>query len=152
MQSEEQDLESFKRAFHGNSNAKGSIAKPGDFVQFFVERDPVSVTEQHGASNLERLENYPEVVFGVGNTTMKMGDLREVEPPESKGQVKFWFQHFGGFSTDGIHILNDEGLNTKLDTPGAMVSLSTLTKKPTNVFRGFRAVNLTKPSEEGLGA
>ncbi|KAJ0121320.1 hypothetical protein J7T55_008484 [Diaporthe amygdali] len=129
-QSEADELDKFMRSFHGEENAKDSIAQPGDFVQFFVERDGKQMPpERH--HHLKARSDYPPVKFGCGD--MHMGDI---DRPDSiimsrrvdRGHTEqLYFDHFGAHSAEGIYVSSGEiGPNTKIDVPGASVSMTTV--------------------------
>lgn len=115
-QSEEDELEKFQRSFHGQDDVDdGAIAKPGDFVQFFVERGPAAST---------KTQLYPAVSFGVGDPNMRDRDnTSPVELADSRAEMSLsqvQTKHFGAMSAEGLY-LQSQDLNTKLDTPWTRV-------------------------------
>lgn len=113
--SEEDELAKFQRSFHGQDNADGAIAKPGDFVQFFVERGPASQLQVQGQ---------PVVSFGVGDPNIMYTD--PTSPGEGDdmraemGLSKVLPDRFGALSAEALY-LRSPSLNTKLDTPWTTV-------------------------------
>lgn len=131
-ESEKDELDKFIKSFHRDEDAKDAIAKPGDYVQFFVERDSAQLKPEHQNNLYMPATEYPPVSFGVGDT-----NLKDLEPPdrsvESRRHVHSqnmdWiaFDHFGGYSADGIYLSAGKvGPNTKLDVPGASMSMISL--------------------------
>lgn len=143
--SEEDELDRFMRSFHSEDDAKDAIAKPGDYVQFFVERDPVQLAPEKKDSLTVQPAAYPPVLFGVGDM-----DMKDIDSPdssvESRGRVKsqktvrLVLDHFGGYSAEGIYLsAGDLGPNTKMDVPGASVSTSTA-KSASNSSAMYRPI------------
>lgn len=154
-ESEEAELDKFIRSFHNQHNTNDAIAKPGDYVQFFIERDPVQLSsEKKRRLNVEPRE-YPPIVFGVGDMSSK-----DIDPPdpllESRRrrhpQSANWltWDHFGGFSAEGIYLsAGDIGPTTKLDVPGASVNMTTAKSAVVNgaSFAPFKRLNLNKKND-----
>ncbi|KKY36636.1 putative v-type c subunit family protein [Diaporthe ampelina] len=89
-QSEADELDKFMRSFNGEQDAKYAIAQPGDYVQFFVERDAKQLApDKHHM--LKAIVDYPPV------------------------------------SAEGIYVSSTKlGPNTKMDVPGATVTMATV--------------------------
>ncbi|KUI66490.1 hypothetical protein VM1G_01628 [Cytospora mali] len=150
---EEDRLNKFIKSFHSEDDAKDAIAKPGDFVQFFVERDPVQLALDKKDYLAAEPTDYPPFLFGVGDTNMKdidppsrVVELRRVTDTESPGWVTF--DHFGGHSAEGIYLsAGSIGPNTKLDVPGASVNMTSAKHVGVNsvLYRSFkRPVRLSR--------
>lgn len=124
--SEEDELDRFIKSFHGEDDAKELNAKPGDYVQFFVERDPVQLTSEKARSLTLRPADYPPVLFGVGDMDMKDIDPRVVRRRrDHQSTISVIFDHFGGYSAEGIYLSSTKvGPHTKIDVPGAFVSMA----------------------------
>ena len=129
-QSEADELDKFMRSFHGEQDTKDAIVKPGDFVQFFVERDAKQMTsDKH--HNLKAILDYPPVRFGCGDIHM-----RDIDPPNKIVSSRradrahfeqLYFDHFGAHSAEGIYVSSGGlGPNTKMDVPGATVTMTRL--------------------------
>lgn len=133
------------KSFNGEQDAKDAIAQPGDFVQFFVERDAkqLSPDKQH---YLKPILDYPTVRFGCGDM-----HLRDIDPHSmlltsrraaAGHSERLYFDHFGAHSAEGIYVSSGElGPNTKLDVPGAMVTMTTV-KGSEQTYRPFVRVSL----------
>lgn len=129
-QSEEDELDRFQRSFHGDRNAEGSIMRPGDVVQFFVEGDPDLVpkpTKQRNRTTM--MAGYlPTVSFGVCSLSANDNDPK---PPATEfnskldaiGRTYLAVGHFGGMSTEALYVSSKSNFNTKLDTPGTRVGI-----------------------------
>ncbi|KAI3401612.1 hypothetical protein diail_10213 [Diaporthe ilicicola] len=147
-QSEADELDKFMRSFNGEKDAKDAIAQPGDFVQFFVERDarqmPPSKLNHHKTTHV-----YPPVMFGCGDMHMRDIDLpdrmvaqRRIDRGHSE---QLCFDHFGAHSAEGIYVsYNRRGPNTKMDVPGASV-ISTRAKGTEGTYRPFLRLPRSKP-------
>lgn len=129
-ESEENELDKFIRSFNRDDDAKDAMVKPGDFVQFFVERDPLRLDSGHKKKLYMSTTGYSPVSFGTGDT-----NLKDIELPDSsvksrrpvRNQLMDWFafDHFGGYSAEGVYLsAGDIGPNTKMDVPGACVKMS----------------------------
>lgn len=128
-QSEADELDKFMRSFNGEQNAKDAIVQPGDYVQFFVERD-ASQRPPEKLPQLKAMQDYPPIRFGCGDLHMK-----NIDPPDrtassrqrDRGQSEhFCSDHFGAHSAEGIYVSSGGlGPNTKMDIPGATVTMAT---------------------------
>ncbi|POS80891.1 hypothetical protein DHEL01_v200710 [Diaporthe helianthi] len=138
-QSETDELDKFMRSFNGEQNAKDAIVQPGDYVQFFVERDAKQRPREQ-TSMLRGIRAYPPMRFGCGDLHM-----RDIEPPdwivssrENNDTEKLITDHFGAHSADGIYVsTGGVGPNTKMDMPGATVTMTT-NKSDTGSYRSYR--------------
>lgn len=127
LESEADELERFMRSFNGEQDAKDAIVKPGDYVQFFVERDAVQRPKEQVA-NLKAVQDYPPIRFGCGDLHM-----RNIEPPDwivsnrqHDASERLIFDHFGAHSAEGIYLSSGGvGPNTKMDMPGSTVTMAT---------------------------
>lgn len=144
-QSEADELDRFMRSFNGEHDAKDAIAQPGDFVQFFVERDAKQMPlDKH--HNLKTVSEYPPVRFGCGDMHMRdidesnrilTGQRRDRALPEY-----LCFDHFGAHSAEGIYVSSaDLGPNTKMDVPGATLTMTTV-KGSEKSYRPYVRVSL----------
>lgn len=137
-QSEADELEKFMRSFEGEQDAKDAIVQPGDYVQFFVERDAVQRPRKQ-TFNLKAIQDYPPIRFGCGDLHM-----RNIETPDwiasSRQQDSsevFIFDHFGAHSAEGIYLSSSAlGPNTKMDMPGSTVTMAT-NQSNTGSYRSF---------------
>ncbi|ROV91307.1 hypothetical protein VSDG_07785 [Cytospora chrysosperma] len=146
--SEKDELDTFVKSFHRDEDVKDALVKPGDYVQFFVERDPVQLAPERKQNLYMQATDYPTVLFGVGDMNLK--DLESPyrsEKPQAPAQphVMNWiaFDHFGGHSAEGIYLsAGSVGPNTKLDVPGASVSMSSTESAATSnaPYLGFKRV------------
>lgn len=98
--------------------------RPGDFVQFFVEREPDhKPISPAGPSS----KSYPRVAFGVGDLSMQdegytpPGKVDSIRAERELSQVEL--DHFGAVSAEGLYLKSSGDLQTKLDVPGTTVSL-----------------------------
>lgn len=128
-ESEADELDKFIKSFSHDDDGKDAITKAGDYVQFFVERDPLQLSQQHEDELYVKAPDYSPYSFGVGDT-----NLKDIEPPRKvvkpQGPVypekmnQFVLGHFGGCSAEGIYLSADNlGPNTKVDVPGACVNM-----------------------------
>lgn len=130
-ESEEDELDKFIKSFNRDDDAKDCMAKPGDFVQFFVERGPPQLAEEHRARLIRSTTSYSPVSFGVGDMNLKDPDLpgtsvesqRRLVPKQDLDWIAIG--HFGGHSAEGVYLSAGEvGPNTKVDVPGACVNMN----------------------------
>lgn len=140
LQSEADELDKFMRSFNGEEDAKDAIAQPGDFVQFFVERDARQM-DPNNRHHLKAMHEYPPVRFGCGDMHMRDIDLPDrliAHRKFDRGHTEqLYFDHFGAHSAEGIYVSYDrKGTSTKLDVPGASVT-STRAKGTEGAYRHF---------------
>lgn len=121
---EEDELDRFQRSFHGEDTAAGAITRPGDFVQFFVEGNPV----MHGGpmAVADAVDSYPFRSFGVGEFNKEKNgseiDGHSLQNPRHLVQLAPC--HFGAFSAEGLYLDSTGGVNstkTKINTPGTII-------------------------------
>ncbi|ROV99960.1 hypothetical protein VMCG_06256 [Cytospora schulzeri] len=106
-ESEEDELNKFIKSFQRDDDAKDAMAKPGDYVQFFVERDPVQLTSEKKSNLAIQTTDFPPVSFGVGDTNLKDIDQPDTSvdsPIQTRGRNWIVFNHFGGYSAEGIYL------------------------------------------------
>lgn len=150
-QSEADELDKFMRSFNGEQDAKDAIAQPGDYVQFFVERDAKQLPPEK-VNNLKALQEYPPIRFGCGDLHMRDIDLpdRIVSGRQrDRGHTEqFYSDHFGAHSAEGIYLSSsDIGPNTKMDVPGATVTMAT-NQSPKSSYRPYVRPSLHKLSRD----
>jgi hypothetical protein len=143
--SETDELERFIRSFNGDEDAKDAIAQPGNYVQFFVERDPKQDPPEI-VSSLKHVQGYPPVRFGCGDMHM-----RDIDQPDrtvlsrrrDRGHTEqLYSDHFGAYSAEGIYVSSGgRGPNTKMDVPGATVTMAT-DQRPKQTYRSFMRPSL----------
>lgn len=144
-QSEADELDRFMRSFNGEQDDKDAIAQPGDYVQFFVERDGKQMPpDKH--HNLKTVSEYPPVRFGCGDMHMSDIDhssrLLTSQRLERAHSEYLCFDHFGAHSAEGIYVSSgDLGPNTKMDVPGATVAMTTV-KGSESSYRPYVRVSL----------
>ncbi|KAG8164880.1 hypothetical protein KVR01_005155 [Diaporthe batatas] len=147
-QSEADELERFMRSFNGEQGAKDAIVQPGDYVQFFVERDAIQRPRQQNLS-LKAIRDYPPIRFGCGDL-----HVRDIEPPDwtvssrpHDDSEHLISDHFGAHSAEGIYLsCSALGPNTKMDMPGATVAMATTKQSATGVYRPYARPILKKLS------
>ncbi|KAF3762435.1 hypothetical protein M406DRAFT_332816 [Cryphonectria parasitica EP155] len=125
QESEEDELLRFQRSFYGSEEGGDAIAKPGDFVQFFVCSDmrPIhTLGESEGHTRTPAA--YPPVIFGVGDLSQTGATSRKDSAPAERQLAWLAPGHFGGFSAEGLYVDSPtNSMKTKLDAPGTSVSL-----------------------------
>lgn len=129
QESEEAELERFQKSFHGDSSGDDAIAKPGDYVQFFVEGDPSGgITAAAPGNRLRPVSGkYPSLSFGVGYPGM--GEEEHVLPEEYQTPLAQKWQclprndHFGAVSAEGLYLKSALGTQSKLDVPGSTAAV-----------------------------
>lgn len=139
-ESETHELDRFMRSFNGEQDAKDAIAQPGDYVQFFVERDAKQIPPgKH--DKLKAESGYPPVRFGCGD--MHMRDIDQSSGILGKAQTEYLCSdHFGAHSAEGIYVsCSRPGPNAKMDVPGATVTMTT-TKGIDPIYRAYVRVPL----------
>lgn len=149
-QSEADELDKFMRSFNGEQDSKDAIAQPGDYVQFFVERDAKQLPpDKH--RKLKAILDYPPIRFGCGD--MHMRDIDEPNPmiprrPLNRGHTEqFYSDHFGAHSAEGIYVSSGElGPNTKMDVPGATVTMITA-KGSESPYRPYKRASFFESGE-----
>lgn len=123
-------MERFQKSFYNKDNDDGAIAKPGDYVQFFVEREPV-----HGPASAKQgiqpgLSHYsPTVSFAVSDPNIRVEENEDGEPLATTGQLvraakslaQVQLDHFGASSTEALYVSRRDVPVTKLDIPGTQV-------------------------------
>lgn len=143
-QSEADELDRFMRSFHGEQEAKDAIAQPGDYVQFFVERDAKQMPPDKN-HNLKAIQDYPPVRFGCGDMHMRDIDQnriltnRRVDKDNTEHLIS---DHFGAHSAEGIYVsCGALGPNTKMDVPGSMLNMTTV-KGTEKAYRPYVRISL----------
>lgn len=108
--SEEDELKDFQKSFRGDLDAADSIVRPGDFVQFFIRDD---------ASD----KAYDKFRANLSGVSVGVVDPSSGKDAESLGPLEVWKGRFGAVTTQSVYA---EGarLKTKLDTPGAVATLT----------------------------
>lgn len=133
VQSEDDELDRFQRSFHGENTADGATVRPGDYVQFFVEKDPEDLQAAFGHMKVLRTTqtSLPIAAFGVGEFR-KYESGPETGDASSAGGLRLAVQlaphHFGAFSAEGLYLEMSGGegkekasRTTKLNTPGTII-------------------------------
>lgn len=113
--SEAESLKSFQSSFHGDLEAAGTIAKPGDIIQFFVEPSDLFPT----GPNESRTRT---IEWGVGDVN-RQSELREKQL-RSGGNVAtpLLSRIFGASSAEGLYLSNPTSkTETKIDATGSRV-------------------------------
>lgn len=126
LESEHEELLRFQKSFYGNDEASEATAKPGDFVQFFVDGDADVAAVLKSRESVSQPAHYPTVIFGVGDLVGEELKSPGADESVSAGKRLAWLapDHFGGFSAEGLYIDSPKDkLKTKLDAPGTSVSL-----------------------------
>lgn len=124
-ESETDELDRFMRSFNGEQDAKDAIAQPGDYVQFFVERDARQLPpDRH--NKLKAVLDLPPIRFGCGDMHMK--DIDQTSGILGQNHPEYLCSdHFGAHSAEGIYVSSgDIGPNAKTDVPGATVTMTTV--------------------------
>lgn len=105
-----------------------SIARPGDYVQFFVEVDSPNGNIRHGRLFSNASLGFTSI-FGVGEfgkqdyVPEKVNDSMRAQR-QSVGPM---VQHFGAYSAEGLYLdmrsgsRTDRTTKTKVDTPGTYI-------------------------------
>ncbi|PSR80813.1 hypothetical protein BD289DRAFT_440102 [Coniella lustricola] len=132
LENEQDELLRFQRSFFGEEEADEAIAKPGDFVQFYVDKEVHPLREAGDNEPTEGeggLAGYPRVVFGVSEPSLAES---EASLPADDSVLATatnelaWLvpDHFGGISTEALYIESASlGVKTKLDAPGMRITL-----------------------------
>lgn len=130
LENEQDELLRFQRSFFGEEEADEAIAKPGDFVQFYVDKETHSLAEIRDEENVTGSSlppKYPRVVFGVGEHSPAESDASPETASESTAAKELaWLvpDHFGGVSAEALYIESaSQGVKTKLDAPGMRITL-----------------------------
>lgn len=135
VESEEDELDRFQRSFHGEDTTEGATTRPGDFVQFFVEENPVISLKNTGSMDpiQTSMNLYPSKAFGVGefgkeDYAPENVDTSTQSPPRL---IQLAPHHFGAFSAEGLYLGTPGGIGakdmisttttTKLNTPGTII-------------------------------
>lgn len=128
-ESEDDELERFQRSFHGQDTADGATAKPGDYVQFFVEENlELSRSENRTLLPTSRAR-YPSIAFGVGEFGKEGYTTATVDTSvmNSSRLVQLADSHFGAFSAEGMYLETERHhgkelkSTTKINVPGTMM-------------------------------
>lgn len=130
-ESEDDELERFQRSFHGQDTGDGATARPGDYVQFFVEGDMELPSGSVGRTSLAiSRARYPSIAFGVGEcgkagyTATTTADASVTNP---RRLVQLADNHFGAFSAEGMYLETErrdgkqQKLKTKVNVPGTTI-------------------------------
>lgn len=131
LENEQDALLRFQRSFFGEEEADEAIAKPGDFVQFYVDKETHPLTETGDGEDMTGSSlptKYPRVVFGVGEHSPAESDASspEVSSEITAAKELAWLvpDHFGGMSAEALYIESaSQGVKTKLDAPGMRITL-----------------------------
>lgn len=120
-ESEEDELDRFQRSFLGEDTACGAIARPGDYVQFFVHADPDLPKPR---------ARYPSSAFGVGEFSEE-GYTTATVDASTRPAVQLVVNHFGAFTAEGMYLemwhrsgrgpFSEEKRMTKVNVPGTIM-------------------------------
>lgn len=128
-ESEDDELKRFQRSFHGQDTANGATARPGDYVQFFVEGDPELSGSVNKTLRPTSRARYPSIAFGVGEFGKKGYTTATVDTSVTKPSrlVQLADNHFGAFSAEGMYLETEPHhgkevkSTTKINVPGTIM-------------------------------
>lgn len=128
-ESEDDELQRFQRSFHGQDTGNGATARPGDYVQFYVEGDPELSGSVNKTLRLTSRTRFPPIAFGVGEFGKEGYTTAMVDTSitNSSRLVQLADDHFGAFSAEGMfletehHHGKDQRSTTKINVPGTMM-------------------------------